>query len=158
MMATRPEIEDLLYHEARLLDERRFEEWLDLFTQNARYVMPSGDSEDTGIETPILDDDRLTLEDRVLRLRNPASYAQSPPSRTVHLVQNVQVEPDGPAAVNVHCVLVVYEARLESVRSFAARCFYRLIPEDGGTTWRIAMKRVELVNRDQHLYNLTFLF
>jgi len=155
----RSEAEAFLYREARLLDERRFEEWLALFTPDGRYLVPSGDAEDPGLEPAIVDDDHDTLEDRIHRLRSPATWAQSPPSRTVHVVGNVEIEP-GPASAEcrVRAACVVYESRGGQTRSFAARCLYVLRRAEGGDApWRIALKRVLLVNRDHPLFNLTFL-
>jgi 3-phenylpropionate/cinnamic acid dioxygenase small subunit len=157
---TRAEAEELLYREARLLDERRLEEWLGLFTADARYWIPGGEAAEPGTEVAIVDDDRPTLEDRVTRLRSPATHAQSPPSRTLHLVGNVEVEPvrAEPAAVRVHSVQVIYESRAGQVRSFAARCEHLLVRDGAaGGAWRIAEKRVYLVDRDLPQYNLTFL-
>ncbi len=160
---TREAAEALLLLEARLLDERRFEEWLDLFTPDGRYVLPSGEDD---AELALIDDDRATLEDRVTRLRSPAAHAQSPPSRTLHIVSGVEVEAlgAGPAEAladgreaRVHSVCIVYEARLGMVRSFAGRCRHVLRTHPGQPAWRIASKTVWLVDRDQPLYNLTFL-
>lgn len=148
----------LLYLECRLLDERRFEDWLALFTPDGRYRIPGGDSPEPGLEPDIVDDDHDTLEDRVHRLRSPANWAQSPPSRTVHLAGNLEVEP-GPAEGEwaLHSVLVLYESRNGQTRSFAARCRHILRREGGPAQWRIALKEVRLVDRDTPLFNLTFL-
>lgn len=153
---SRAEAEAYLYREARLLDERRFEEWLALFAPDGRYFVPGGTGDDPGAEAPIVDDDHATLEDRVQRLRSPATHAQSPPSRTLRLVGNVEVEA-GERGPRLHCALVLYEARLDRVQSLAARCLYRLVPAPGGDTWQIALKQVRLVHHDQPLPNLTFL-
>ena len=175
--------EAVLLHEARLIDERRFEEWLDLFTADARYVLPGGDD---GAGLALIDDDRATMEDRVARLRSPGAHAQSPPSRTLHVISGVEVEDvaggglghgaeagsrgvgasggDALVEVRVHSVCVVYEARLGQVRSFAGRCLHLLRASGGAEAgppgegeWRIAAKTVWLVDRDHPLYNLTFL-
>ena len=41
---TRAEVEDLIYHEAYLLDEWRMEEWLELWVDDAEYVVPTNDN------------------------------------------------------------------------------------------------------------------
>ena len=155
----------VLYREARLLDEDRLEEWLALFAPDARYRVPLRAGADPERDPAIVHDDRAALEDRVRRLRSPVSYAQQPPSRTVHVVTNVEVEAEaanGAAADapmwRAHSALVVHEARLGQARAFAARCLHRLragAGPDGGLG--IVEKRVLLIARDQALYNVTFL-
>ena len=89
---SRGQAEELLYHEARLLDERRLADWLALFTPDCRYWIPSGHPDDTGPFTHLAYDDRAQLEDRVWQLQHPRRSSQNPPSRTVHLISNVEVE------------------------------------------------------------------
>jgi len=143
---TRQAAEDLLYREARLLDERRLEAWLELFTADG---MQYDDAEQRAL--------------RVYQILHLPHYAQLPPSRTVHVVSNVEVE-NGPASdeATVHCSLVVYELRsgdhlqlgLGEQRTLAARCEYRLRRED---EWRIALKKVMLIDRELPIHNLSFL-
>ncbi|MBE3589339.1 MAG: aromatic-ring-hydroxylating dioxygenase subunit beta [Firmicutes bacterium] len=144
-----------LFLEARLLDERRFEEWLDLFTNDAVYWVPGHDPDDPAA-TSIIYDDRPTMEDRVRRLRSPVTFAQSPPSRTLHLIGNVEVEARSPREVRIDSVCVIHETRLGQTRAFAARCEHHLRRE-GEAGWRISLKKVVLLDRDAPLYNLTFL-
>ncbi len=155
----------VLYREARLLDEGRLEEWLALFTTDAHYRVPLRADADPARDPAIVQDDRAALEDRVRRLRSPVSYVQQPPSRTVHVVGNIEVEPEAAgdpgadgAMWRAHSTLVVYEARLGQTRSFAARCLHRLrvgAGPDGGLG--IVEKRVLLLARDHALYHVTFL-
>lgn len=152
---TRSEAEEFLYHEARLLDEGRLEEWLLLFTEDAYYWMPSQKGLDPREETPIIYDDRATLEDRVFRLRSPAAHSQSPPSRTRHIISNVEVEPGPDQGAVVYSNFVVYEVRLGLERSLAGHTEHQLRGEQAG--WRIALKKVWLMNRDFPIYNLTFI-
>ena len=156
---SRAEAEAFLYREARLLDERRFEEWLGLFAADGRYFIPGGESDEPVVEPAIVDDDRPTLEDRVHRLRSPVTFAQVPPSRTLHLVGNVEVGPAvAPGEWRLHASCIVHEARAGETRSFAGRFSYVLRRTEGGAEpWRIAEKRVRLLNYDHPLYNLTFL-
>ena len=157
---TRAEAEDFLYREARLLDERRFDEWLALFTADGRYWVPCGQPMDEGPLTHLVSDDRAQLEDRLRQLQNPRHSSQRPPSMTTHLVSNVEVEgvSDGHAAV--HSSFLVYELRKTQggdgrTRPFAGRCEHLLRQEAG--QWRIADKKVWLMERDLPISNLTFL-
>lgn len=154
----RAEAEAFLFREARLLDERRFEEWLDLFAPTGRYLVPGGPGDDPALEAAIVDDDRATLADRVARLRSPAAYAQSPPSRTVRFVSNVEVGPGGRGdACDVDSCLLLTAARLGAVQVVTARCLHRLVPGGEGIPWRIELKRVRLVDFDRAQGNLAFL-
>jgi 3-phenylpropionate/cinnamic acid dioxygenase small subunit len=160
---TRAEAEDFLYHEAALLDERRLEEWLDLFTADGVYWIPMEDDADPELEPSIMYDDSSTRAQRVYQLLHQPHYAQMPPSRTVHFISNVQVAPgaeDGEAIVR--CSLAVSELRpgdprqhgLGVQRALTGRCEYHLRYEDG---WRIARKKILLLNRDLPQENLTFI-
>jgi ethylbenzene dioxygenase beta subunit len=151
----RRRVEAFLYREARLLDERRFSEWLALFAPEASYRIPADEEGDPG-RVALVDDDRPTLEDRVARAESPLAHCQSPPSRTVHLVGNVEAEAEADGTVRAWAACVVYETRLGRTRALPARVAYRLEPGPGGG-WRIREKTVWLLERDLALENLTFL-
>ncbi len=116
------EIEQFLYEEAALLDERRFHDWLDLFTEDARYWMPvrstraRSDAEEEFTaehENSYFDDDKAVLAQRVAKLDTGYSWAEEPPSRTRHLVSNVRLgEGPGASTVRVRCNFIVYRSRL----------------------------------------------
>ena len=156
----RTEAEALLYREARLLDERRFAEWLALFAGELRYVVPIDDVDDP-LEPMLVNDDRPRLTERIYRLEHTRAYAQFPPSQTVRLVSNVEVEPaDG--AILVRANVLITEIRngddaqpgLATQRWFAARCRFLLEPDP---PHRIREKRVLLLNRRAPIYNLTLM-
>jgi benzoate/toluate 1,2-dioxygenase subunit beta len=159
LAVAREEIETLLYREARLLDERRLGEWLDLFTRDAVYWVPAGgEAPDPTRLVSLVYDDRQRLELRVDRLLGSHAWAQDPPSRICRAVTNVELEeigaPGAAEEIDVHSVLTVVEVRAGRQTLYAARCHYRLRREDG---WRIAHKEVRLVNRDDAFDNLTLL-
>jgi benzoate/toluate 1,2-dioxygenase subunit beta len=157
LAVAREEIEALLYREARLLDERRFAEWLDLFTHDGVYWVPAGgEAPDPTRHVSLVYDDRQRLELRVDRLLGSHAWAQDPPSRICRMVTNVEVGATAGAAdaIEVHSVLTVVEVRAGRQTLYAARCQYRLRREDG---WKIARKEVRLVNRDDAFDNLTLL-
>lgn len=161
------EAEQLLYREARLLDERRFEEWLELFTGDGLYWLPIREDEDreaaaSGIS--IIYDDAQRREERVFRTLHTAVLDQNPRSRTVHVVSNVEVDPEPVSGdARVWCAQMVSEMRpggqgqvgLNDQRSFAGRCEYRLRKVEG--EWKFSMKKLTLINSDQPIYNLTFI-
>ena len=76
--------------EARLIDEKRFDEWLALFTEDARYWVPAapGQTDPLG-HNSLAYEDRLLLELRIERLKSPRAYSQRPPSRCLHVLQEL---------------------------------------------------------------------
>src|ERR1700720_119149 len=93
--------EQFLVHEARLLDEAKFDDWLALFTADAWYWVPSEPGQKNPFDTvSLIYDDRRLLETRVRRLSSPRMYSQEPRSRTSRIIANVTLEDiaaDGPA-------------------------------------------------------------
>jgi 3-phenylpropionate/cinnamic acid dioxygenase small subunit len=144
--------EAFLVHEARLLDDARFEEWLALFTDDAWYWLPTEPEQKDPFETvSLIYDDRRLLETRVRRLASPRIYSQEPRSRTSRVVANVTVEDGAPdrSACTVRSKFLVLENRRDSQRLFGGTALHRLVQADGGL--RIAWKRVDLVNCDAPL-------
>lgn len=158
---TRQDAEDFIYRETRLLDEWRLEEWNALFTADGVYRLPIG----ANGGPMILDDDAGQRAMRIHQLVRHEHYGQSPRSRTTHHVTNVEVEGVAPDRVFVHCTAIVYEIRpgdfaelqegIGRQRSMAMRCRYDLRSDGAG--WKIAEKRILMLDRDVPLYNLTFL-
>jgi 3-phenylpropionate/cinnamic acid dioxygenase small subunit len=143
--------EEFLCHEARLLDTGRYEEWLELFTQDATYWVPLEQGQKDPFETSsIIHDDRTLLELRVKQLRHPRAHARQPLARTVHQVSNVMVN-----ELTVRSNLVVVEFRNEKQRIYAALVEHHL--RQSGDTFRIAHKRVDLVNSEGELDGIAIL-
>jgi 3-phenylpropionate/cinnamic acid dioxygenase small subunit len=159
------EVEQFLYREARLLDERRFHEWLELFTDDVHYWMAGRrnrypkTSKAIAILDPdryvdedlteddelaILDENKQTLSARVARLDTGMAWAEDPPSRTRHLLANIEIEPgDAASELEVYSNFIVYRNRSEIEQDFyvgARRDVLRLC--DG--TWKIACRKLIL--------------
>ena len=159
------EVEQFLYREARMLDERRFHEWLALLTDDVRYWMagrsnrypksskaiaildPDRYVEDDLTkedELAILDETKQTLSQRVARLDTGMAWAEDPPSRTRHLITNIEVEPgDAASEVKVYSNFMVYRSRSETEQDFyvgARRDVLRRV--DGA--WKIARRKLTL--------------
>jgi 3-phenylpropionate/cinnamic acid dioxygenase small subunit len=155
------DVQDLLHLEARLLDEGRFDEWLDLFTDDALYWLPI--AADGPREPSIIKDSKAGMEERVFRLTKTLAHAQNPPSRTQHDITNIEVQETADGMLEVFCNQTVHELRpgdafhvgLAVPRVFAARCRYRVVP---GERWLIREKVCRLIDREYPMYNLTFLF
>jgi 3-phenylpropionate/cinnamic acid dioxygenase small subunit len=145
--------EQFLVHEARLLDEARFDEWLALFTDDAWYWVPSQPDQQSPRETiSLIYDDRRLLETRVRRLMSPRIYSQEPRSRTSRIIANVTVEEGGAAACTVRAKFQLLEYRRNAQIPYAGTSWHRLVR--AGEAIRIAWKRVDLVNCDAALPGL----
>jgi 3-phenylpropionate/cinnamic acid dioxygenase small subunit len=153
---SRSEAEDLLYREARLLDDLRHQEWLAMLDENATYWIPcNGDGTDPNREISLVFDDKHRLTDRIGRLQSGLAHAQNPPSKTRRLVSNVQIENATEDTATILSGFILYELRRGKERVFAGRYEHRLHLVDG--TWKIASKKVVLINNDEVIDNLTFI-
>ena len=148
--------EQFLYHEARLLDTQRYEDWLALFTDDATYWVPLEKGQKDPYETSsIIHDDRTLLELRVKQLRHPRAHARQPLARTVHQVANVVELARANGELRIGSTLTVVEFRHEKQRLYGALVEHRLRPERD--TFRIAHKRVDLVNSEGELDGIAIL-
>ena len=146
-----------LLHEARLLDDGKFDDWLKLFTPDAWYWVPSEPDQIDPIDTvSLIYDDRRLLETRVRRLASPRMYSQEPRSRASRIIGNVSLEESGKDVCTVRSKFVMVEYRREQQRLFAGTAMHRLI-QTGGRIM-IAWKRVNLVNCDAPLDGITIPF
>ena len=145
-----------LYHEARLLDTHRFEDWLALFADDAHYWVPLEQGQADPLNTSsIIYDDRTLLELRVRQITHPRAHARRPLARTVHQVSNVQILEHTDTFTRVASALVLIEYRLEQQRTWAALVEHRLRQHQG--RWQIADKRVDLINSEAELPGIAFL-
>lgn len=163
---TRQEIADFLYYEAELLDDRRFEEWVELFADDARYEMPIRVTREkrAGWELSptgkIFDDTKATLRIRVQRLGTEYAWAEDPPSRTRHYVTNIRIGPgDREGEYRVRCNLLVYRNRGESpeydLLSGERQDVLRRLPGGG---WQIAQRLIALDQSIVNSRNLSMFF
>ena len=134
------DIEAFVLREARLLDERRFGEWLELFADDAVYWIPTKPKQMSPHEAlSIIYEPKSLLALRVERLERGDMHVQTPPSRTVHHVSAMEVDGD-----DVHSALVVAEWRAGGSRWFAGRVLHRL--KRGPNGIQILLKRVDLTD------------
>jgi benzoate/toluate 1,2-dioxygenase beta subunit len=150
-------VEQFLYREARLLDQQKLEEWLSLFTDDATYWVPLEQGQEDPVSTSsLIYDDRTLLELRVKQARHPRAHARLPLARTVHQVGNISIVEDSSPEITVSSSLVLVEFRSEKQRIWGALVEHRLRREGGG--YRIARKRVDLVNSEGELDGIAILF
>ena len=166
------ELEAFLYREAALLDERRYAEWLDLFTEDAHYFMPmrrnvphhEPEREFTraGADVNWFDEGKDTLGRRVQQILTGIHWAEEPPSRTCHMIANVQVlaaHPAGPAPteVTVKSRFLVYRNRVETESDFLVGKREDVLRRVGDG-WKIARRRIVLDQSVLLAKNLTVFF
>ncbi|MGH7331763.1 MAG: 3-phenylpropionate/cinnamic acid dioxygenase subunit beta [Candidatus Rokuibacteriota bacterium] len=158
-------VEQFLYREARLLDERRFHEWLGHLTDDVRYWMSSrstrypksskaiaildpdgaaGEELAGKDELAILDETKETLGGRIARLDTGMAWAEDPPSRTRHIIANIEVEPgDVASELKVYSNFMVYRSRAETEQDFYVGARQDVLRQVG-REWKIARRRIIL--------------
>ena len=138
------DVEAFVLREARLLDERRYAEWLALFEEDGVYWVPGQPAQASPQDAlSIVYEPRALLAMRVERLVSGEPHVQSPPSRTVHHVSGIEVAADG---LTARSALVMVEWRAGDARWFAARVEHRLRRSARGLG--IVLKRVDLVDSE----------
>jgi benzoate/toluate 1,2-dioxygenase beta subunit len=156
MPLDRHQIENFLYREARLMDENAYDEWFALWTDDALYWVPANaDDIDPLRHVSIVYEDKARLEDRIERLKSGVAYAQDPKSRMRRVISNIELEEGETGEVIVYSNFNLTELRRSQQRTFAGRTIHKLRPD--GNSFKIAYKKVLLVNNDEVISNLTFL-
>ena len=166
------EIEEFLFNEAELLDERNIEEWLDLLTEDIRYWMPMRrnvkfgelDREFTreGQDINWFDEGKDTLERRVKQILTGVHWAEEPLSRICHFVTNVQIlnaapSASNPAEVSVKSRFLIYRNRVETETDFLIGKREDTLRKVG-ESWKIAGRKIILDQNVLLAKNLTFFF
>jgi benzoate/toluate 1,2-dioxygenase beta subunit len=149
------ELEAVLFAEARLLDERRYREWLAMLTEDYIYWVPgNADGIDPRKESSINFDDLRRITDRVTLTETGSLYAQIPPSRTCRIVSNVEIWSDTDESALLRSNFVIWEHRRGNTNFFAGWNRHELVRRDGG--WLIRQKTINLINAEDPLGNITF--
>ncbi len=149
-------VERFVYLEAKLLDERRYPEWVDLFTDDGVYWVPSGHDGPPEQSVALVYDNAARLRERLTRMGSRAFWAQQPPTETTRLVGNVLVEADAESTdIRVECRLILALLRRHRQALLSGVVRYRLQRQGDG--FRIREKVVTLQQRDEAFDNLTFL-
>lgn len=149
---------DFVYREARLLDEKRFDEWYELYTQDSLYWMPLTRGQPSGdTYTSLFYEDKLLLKVRIERLRHPNAYSQLQPSFCQHVLQQPAVEKaDASGNLFVTRTPFMYlETQLDTQIVLAGVSFHHLTMVDGAL--RIRLKKIELLNCDAALPSIQLL-
>ncbi len=146
------ELMQFYIREAWLLDERRFTEWLDLFTEDVLYFMPRRKNvlrreqhrELTRLgDLAILEEDRRYLEMRVARLDTGMAWAEDPPSRTRHMIGNLEVTGVDGDEVHARTAFLVYRSHLETDRQLLSGCREDVL-RNVNAAWKVAKRTIVL--------------
>jgi benzoate/toluate 1,2-dioxygenase beta subunit len=147
-------VQQFLFHEARLLDERRFDEWLALYAPDAEYWVPYAWQQASPQDHVSLFYETVALlRMRLDRLQRELAPLDTPQARVNHYLSNITVE-QGAGELTARAYLLFVEYRRDEQRCFAGRAAWRLRAE--GDAFRIAAKRVDLLNADQDAGHLRF--
>lgn len=146
----RAEVEDFLYREARLLDDRQWDEWLALYSPQVEYWMPAWDDDDQLVEDPqqhislIYYPNRDGLEDRVFRIKTERSGASMPEPRTSHNISNVEIVAERDGEMDVRFNWFTLSHRYKDTLTFFGTSYYSL--DVRGPSPLIARKKIVLKN------------
>jgi len=149
------DLKDFVIREARLIDQHRLEEWLDLFAEDGYYWMPvEWGQTDPKLTTSLMYEDKLLLKIRVERLKGNRTFSQKPKSRCHHLMQVPQVDArdDAAGTYMVWTPMHYVETRLDEQQLYAAWATHTLALLDGKL--QIKLKRVDIVNCDAAFGNI----
>jgi len=144
------DIQAFLYREARLLDDREWDEWLTLYHKDAEFWMPAWDDDDQLTRDPhseislIYYPNREGLEDRVYRIKTERSGASTPEPRTTHQVTNLEVLSQEGDTVALRLNWHTLSHRYKKTDSFFGTSFYTL--DVSGERPLITRKVVQLNN------------
>jgi 3-phenylpropionate/cinnamic acid dioxygenase small subunit len=146
------ELTQFYIREAWLLDERKLKEWLTLFTEDVLYFMPRRKNvprrelhrELTPLgDLAILEEDRRYLEMRVARLETGMAWAEDPPSRTRHLIGNLEVTSLENGEVAAKTAFLVYRSHLETDHQLLSGCREDLLRKVEGA-WKVSRRTIVL--------------
>jgi 3-phenylpropionate/cinnamic acid dioxygenase small subunit len=162
------EIEQFLYEEAAMLDDRRFRDWLNLLADDLEYWMPVRSTRALGDEAnefskigegAFFDENKEFIEERVRKLYTGFAWAEDPPSRTRHLVNNVRILEKLPdSSLKVGCNFIVYRSRLardEDLWAGRREDVLRAKPAGG---WLIAKRHIFIDQVSLRSKNLSIFF
>ena len=166
------EIEEFLYYEADLLDERQYEDWLALVADDVRYWMPMRrnvkvddiEREFTreGLDISWFDEGKETLTRRVRQIQTGIHWAEEPVSRISHMVSNVRLLEASPSwadpvEVTVRCRFLIYRNRVETETDILVGKREDLLRRVDGQ-WQITRRKIVLDQNVLLTKNLTFFF
>ena len=154
--STLEDVTQFIYREARLQDEHEYDEWASLWTEDGIYWVPAnGDDIDPEHQMSIIYDNRSRISLRIRQYHTGKRFSQTPKSRLRRLVSNVEILSDNGAELQVASNAMVFESQTRGDQIWASRNEYTLRREGKG--FRMALKKVMLVNNHTALFTMAFL-
>lgn len=149
---TEQELARFVRHEARLIDEKRYDEWYALFTEDGRYWVPASPGQPDPVQhNSLAYEDKLLLQLRIERLRSPRAYSQKPASRCLHVLQEPDMEKLDyeKGEFLLRTPFMYTETRGDDSQRYAATAWHMLLFQENEI--RIKLKRVDILNCDAAL-------
>ena len=146
------ELAKFVRREARLIDEKRFDEWYALFAEDGHYWVPAAPGQaDPLLHNSLAYEDKLLLRLRIDRLKSPLAYSQRPASRCLHVLQEPEIEKaDHESGEYLTRTPFIYtETRVDDSQRYAATAWHTLVWSQDRL--RIRLKRVDILNCDAML-------
>ena len=162
-MSVETEITRLVMREARLLDEWQLDDWLDLLAEDGIYWLPIDEKADPQTTSSIVHENRQILAMRVEQLMREDRHSQTPRSEIMRCVTNLDVTEEADGTATARYNLLAIETRsgdwrqkgMGEKRIFAGRALIRFRKESAG--WRMVLKQVILLDRQQPIVGLSFI-
>jgi benzoate/toluate 1,2-dioxygenase beta subunit len=155
------EVQQFLYREARFLDDKDWESWLELYAPDAEFWMPSWDDDDQLVTDPqaqislICYGHKGGLEDRVFRIRTERSSATSmPAARTSHNISNVEILAQGGGVCELRCNWVTFSYRHKTVDTYFGTSFYKL----DTTAVSPLIKRKKVILKNDYIHHVVDIY
>ena len=162
------QISQFLYREAKLLDDWKFREWLEMLAEDISYTLrttPNAQTRDRrrSVEPPttwVFNDNKFLLERRVARLETGMAWAEEPPSRTTHMVSNVIVEPtEVEGEYDVYVTYLLYRSQKEKdITIYCGKRHDKIRKVEGGLGWQIFDRKITLDQVTYTSHNLSVFF
>lgn len=151
------EVEAFLYSEAELMDGHAYDDWFALWEPHGLYWVPCNHADlDPDQSVSIIYEHYDQLSDRIFRLKDKRMHSQSPKSRLIRIISNISVTASEPSDILVCSNFILGEARSGRQESLFGRVTHRL-KKRGPGGFKIAGKKVYLINNDAPMRNVTFL-
>ena len=150
------EVTQFVYREARLQDDHDYDAWEALWTDDGVYWVPAnGEGGDPETAMSIVYDNRSRIALRIRQLKTGKRFSQTPKSRLRRLVSNVEILQHDDMQVLITSNAMVFESNVRGDTLWASRNEFKL--RRVGDEWRMALKKVVLVNNEAALFSMAFL-